>query len=115
MVGAVVTGAAKRKGDNAERELAGILADQLGFPVRRMLGAGRLDDVGDLDGIPDTVVQVANWADVTSAIRIKPREVEHQRRNAGAVHAVTFVRLRGGEWRAVLTVEQMATWMREAL
>lgn len=110
-----MTGAAKRKGDTAERELAGILADALGFPVRRKLGAGRADDVGDLDGIPDTVVQVANWADVTSAIRIKPREVEDQRANANAVHAVTFVRLRGGEWRAVLTVEQMCCWMREAL
>ena len=35
--------------------------------------------------------------------------------NAGATFAVTLVRLRGGVWRAVLTPEQLATWMREAI
>ena len=109
-----MTGAAKRKGDAAERELAGILADLTGFPVRRKLGAGRLDDEGDLQGIPETVVQVANWADALRAIREKPLGAEQQRINAGATFAVTAVRLRGGTWRMVMTPEQWCTLIREA-
>lgn len=110
-----MTSPRKAKGDRAELEIAGILRDELGYPVRRMLGAGRLDDVGDLVGIPDTTIQVADWADALRAIREKPLAVEAQRFNAGTTHAVTFVRLRGGLWRAVLTPEQWADTMREAL
>lgn len=110
-----MTSPQKRKGDAAELEIARILHDLTGWPVRRKLGAGRTDDEGDLEGIPDTVVQVANWADVTRAIRQKPVEAEQQRANAGATFAVTLIRLRGGMWRAVLTPEQLATWMREAI
>jgi len=105
----------KVKGDRAELEVARLLHDLTGWPVRRKLGAGRTDDEGDLEGIPDTVVQVANWADVNRAIRQKPLEAEQQRANAGATFAVTLIRLRGGMWRAVLTPEQLATWMREAI
>lgn len=110
-----MTGSAKRKGDAAEREIATELHLLTGWPIRRRLGAGRQDDEGDLDGIPDTVAQVANWADALRAVRTKPIEAEQQRRNAGATHAVTLVRLRGGTWRAVLTIEQLATLLREAV
>ena len=110
-----MTGAAKRKGDSAEREAATLLHNLTGYPVRRKLGAGRMDDEGDLEGIPDTVVQVANWADISRAVRVKPVEAETQRTNAGATFACTLIRLRGGEWRAVLTLDQIATWMRESL
>jgi len=110
-----MTSPSKVKGDSAEREIAKLLADLTGWPVRRKLGAGRTDDEGDLEGIPDTVVQVANWADLSRAVRQKPVEAEQQRLNAGATHVVTLVRLRGGDWRAVCTIEQMTTWMREAL
>ena len=44
-----MTAPAKAKGDRAEREAAAILADELGAPVRRKLGAGRRDDQGDLE------------------------------------------------------------------
>lgn len=115
VAGGGVTGAAKRKGDSAEREAAAKLHDLTGWPVRRQLGAGRADDVGDLDGVPDTVVQVANWADISRVVRVKPLEAEAQRINAGATHAVTLVRLRGGEWRAVMTLEQVCTLLREAV
>jgi len=110
-----VTSPSKAKGDSAEREIAKLLADLTGWPVRRKLGAGRTDDEGDLEGIPDTVVQVANRADLSRAVRQKPVEAEQQRLNAGATHVVTLVRLHGGDWRAVCTIEQMTTWMREAL
>jgi hypothetical protein len=60
------------------------------------------------------VVQVANWAAVASAVRVKPVEAEQQRINAGATFAATMIRLRGGEWRVVLTVPQFCTLLREA-
>ena len=96
----------KRKGDSAEREAAEILTDLLGTPCRRKLGAGRQDDTGDLDGVPDHVIQIANWADTAAAARIKPQGAEQQRINANATHAATLVRFRGGTWRVVLTLEQ---------
>lgn len=108
---------AKRKGDSAEREAADLLTDLLGVPVRRKLGAGRTDDEGDLDGVPDTVIQVASWADVSRACREKPLGAERQRINAAATFAATLVRFRGvrdpsHRWRAVLTPQQMAEYIR---
>jgi hypothetical protein len=104
----------KVKGDRAELEAARILHDLTGWPVRRKLGAGRTDDEGDLEGVPMTVIQVANWADTNRAMRVKPDEAEQQRINAGATFAATLIRLRGGTWRAVLTPEQLCTLLREA-
>jgi hypothetical protein len=106
-----VTSPQGRKGNRAETEAATLLTDLTGYPVRRKLGAGRTDDVGDLDGIPDHVVQVCDWRDVARAIRVKPIEAETQRGNAAAGYAVTFVRLRGGVWRAVLTPEQFVSYL----
>ena len=83
--------------------------------MRRKLGAGRLDDTGDLDGIPDTVVQVANWNNALRAVREKPEGAETQRLNAGADYAATAVRLVGGVWRFVLTPEQFATYVRNTI
>lgn len=105
----------KRKGDQAEREVAALLNQLLGVPARRKLGAGRQDDQGDIDGVPDTVIQVANrQARFYETVREKPLEAEMQRERAGATHAASFLRLRGGEWRVVLTPEQWATLWREA-
>jgi hypothetical protein len=105
----------KRKGDAAEREVAELLNLLLGVPARRKLGAGRLDDIGDIDGVPLTVIQVANKpSDTLRAIREKPLEAERQRKRAGEPFCATFVRLKGGEYRVVLTPEQFATWWREA-
>lgn len=110
-----MTNGSKSKGDRAELEIASLLADLTGHPVRRKLGAGRLDDTGDLDGIPDTVVQVANWAQVAAMVSQKPLGAEVQRVNAGAGYAVTFVRIRGGIWRAVLTPEQWVAYHQATL
>lgn len=107
----------KRKGDSAEREAAALLHDLLGVPARRKLGAGRQDDQGDIDGVPDTVIQVCSRTSDVVAVGVvrKPDDAEQQRRNAGATHAATFVRVRGGTWRVVLTPEQWATLWREAV
>ena len=104
---------AKAKGDRAELEIARTLEDLLGYRIRRKLGAGRTDDTGDLDGIPDTVVQVAAWSDALRAIREKPTAADQQALNAGVTFAATAVRLRGGLWRIALTPEQYATYVRE--
>ena len=112
---------AKRKGDRAELEVQGLLRELLGVPARRALGAGRKDDVGDITGVPDTVIQIVDSADKTRAIREKPLEAERQRMHAECLtseyrpyFAATFVRLRGGDYRVVLTPEQWALYWREA-
>ena len=102
----------KNKGDRAEREAAELLSKATGYEVRRQLGAGRTNsaggDVGDLDGIPDTIVQVADWTDKSAACLEKPREAEMQRWNAKAKYAASMIRWRGGQWRMVMTVDQFA-------
>lgn len=105
----------KRKGDRAELEVQGILRDELGVSARRALGAGRKDDAGDITGVPDTAISVKNWKDISAAVRTAPVEVEVQRENAGAFHAATFIRLRGGDYRVVLTVDQWCRLWREAM
>jgi hypothetical protein len=105
----------KAKGDRAELEVQGLLRDLLGVPARRALGAGRLDDMGDIDGVPETCISVTNRKDVAAAVRSKPVEAEMQRRRRGCTFVATFVRLRGGEYRVVLTVDQWATLWREAM
>ncbi len=55
--------------------------------------AGRLDDVGDLDGLPGTAIQVCAWADALRAVREKPLDAERQSARAcGATFAATMVR-----------------------
>lgn len=110
-----MTNPAKRKGDRAELELQRLIFDLLGWRARRKLGAGRKDDTGDIDGVPNTVIQCANWRDIVTAIRVKPRECELQQERDGALFGATFLRLRGGEWRVVLTPEQWAVYARESL
>lgn len=104
----------KDRGDRAEREVEALIRDLTGWPARRKLGAGRTDDMGDIDGIPETVVQVADWKDVLAAIREKvPARVVQQER-AGATFGATFLRRRGGDWIVVLSPVQWATYAREA-
>ena len=100
--------AQKGRGDRAEREAAELLSLLLGLPIRRKLGAGRLDDQGDLDGLSGFALQVADWQDGARAAREKPAAAERQRHHAAAPHAATLVRFRGGLWRVVLTPEQWA-------
>lgn len=130
-----MTNSSKAKGDRAELEVQQILRDLLGVPARRALGAGRLDDVGDIDGVPFTVIQVANWRDVAAAVREKPLEAERQRKRPvarvdgglplGAAFAATWLRIKSSttpvtetaypNWRVVLTAEQYATYWLEAM
>ena len=100
---------AKRKGDDAEREAAALLSQLTGYRVERKLGAGRREDQGDLAGLPDTVMQVANRpSDTLRCVREKPIAAEQQRVHAHADFAGSMIRLRGGLWRVVMTPEQFA-------
>jgi hypothetical protein len=110
-----MTNPQKNKGDSAEREIAALINSLTGWNVRRKLGAGRADDTGDLDGIPDTTAQVKHFKDVTRGIREGVDGLERQRLNAGTTHAVAFIRRPGGRWIAVMTLEQWTTLAREAL
>lgn len=104
----------KRKGDKAELELARILADLTGMPVRRKLGAGRADDTGDLTGLPGVTIEAKNYRDIATAIRDGLDDLDREQANSGDPFGVCFVRRPGGRWIAVMTPEQWATWWREA-
>ena len=112
-----MTGKAKNKGDRAERDAAEYLSERLPWKARRKLGAGRLDDQGDieLEGCSDCVIQVADWADKSKACLVKPREVERQKWAAKAKYAVSMIRWRGGHWRMVMTVDQFAKLLTDAI
>ena len=109
-----MTNSAKNKGDKAEREVQALLRTHLGVEARRKLGAGRADDMGDIDGVPDTVIQVADWTDLARAVREKVPACEVQQARAGATHGATFLRRRGGEYVVVLSVPQWCALWREA-
>ena len=110
-----MTHPSKRKGDSAELEVQGMLREQLGVPARRALGAGRKDDKGDIDGIPDTAIQVTNRKDLSSAVTEKLPELEQQMENADATFGALFCRRRGGKWIVVMTPEMWCAMMREVL
>lgn len=105
----------KRKGDAAELEVAALLRDHLGVHARRAFGAGRGLDESDIVGVPYTAIQVVNSKHVADAVRNKPLEAEQQRINSRSQFAATFVRLRGGDYRVVLTPEQWFAMYRECL
>lgn len=102
------------KGNNAEREAALLLAQLTGWPVRRRLQEGRADDTGDLEGVPDTTLQVKNYIDTLRAIREGLPELRAQQQRAGTLFGALLVRRRGGRWVAVLELDQLAVLLREA-
>ncbi len=104
----------KAKGDRAEREVAALIAALTGFPARRKLGAGRADDIGDIDGVPDTVIQVADYTDLARGLRVKVPACVVQQERDRATFGATFLRRRGGSFVVVLTPEQWATYARES-
>jgi Holliday junction resolvase len=109
-----VANSSKRKGDRAEREACALLSDLTGYNIRRALGAGRKEDVGDVFGLPNMVLQIADWTEALRAFREKPLEAERQRLNAGVDFAATLVRMKGGVWRSSQTLEQLVAMWRES-
>jgi hypothetical protein len=108
-----MTTAEKRKGDRAEREAASVLSDLLGIEVRRLLGAGRADDIGDL-ALPAVAIQVADWSNWPAAMRTKPLDAATQAERSGLLCGAAMVRLRTGRWLVVMEAREFATLYREA-
>lgn len=101
-----------RKGANAERDIADWLSGQLDLDIKRMLGAGRKEDVGDLHGLPGFTVQVAARVNLGDTLRNKPIACELQQQHGDTPYGVTLMKLpprpggKPAEWRAVMTMEQ---------
>lgn len=91
-----------------------MLSDLLGYRVRRKLGAGRTDDEGDLDGLPDCVVEVKAYNSVAAGITAALADLETERRNAGATFAAAFVKRPRTGYCVVMNPEHFATLYREA-
>ena len=104
----------KRKGDKAELEAARLLADLTGHPVRRKLGAGRSDDTGDLDGMPDTTIEVKNYRNIAEGVNAGLADIGAEQANAGTTFGAVMVRRPGGRWFVAMTPEQFCTFHREA-
>lgn len=105
----------KRKGDSAEREIATRLATVFRLPIRRKLGAGRKDDTGDIDGLPDWTLQVKNRKDIARTIREGLPQLQQQQKNNNTPHAAMLCRQHGGTWIVIQTLDQWtaiveATW-----
>jgi hypothetical protein len=79
--------ASKNKGDQAEREAAMVLnalaADLMAGAARRKLGAGRRDDIGDLDAFVDVTIQVKAYADPVRALREAVNGAKEQANRSG--------------------------------
>jgi predicted phosphoribosyltransferase len=109
-----VTSSPGRKGNSAELEIAKILAAELDVRVRRKLGAGRLDDEGDLEGLTSTTVEVKAYSDTLRAIREALADLEREQDNARTDFAVAFIKRPRSGWIAVSTVPQWCALWREA-
>lgn len=103
----------KAKGDRAEREAVKLLVGQLPEHVlpqsKRILGAGREEDVGDLFVFPDVAVQVKNFkaSNLGSAILSAASGAEVQAANGGLPYALGLVKIPGAregtvKWMAVV-------------
>jgi hypothetical protein len=103
----------RRKGIKAELEVATMLSDELGVKVTRRYNLGTHDDIGDIL-LDNTTIQVANYADLSRAVREKLPELERQQANAGADFGALFCRRRGGEYVVVMTPAQFFGLWREA-
>jgi Holliday junction resolvase len=106
----------KRKGDAAERNVAAWLAAHGFSYAERAYGAGRPDDVGDIDGIPGVVVEVKNHKTITIPAWLHELDVEMF--NANARHGAVIAKRRGstdvGDWYALMPVEGWARLLVEA-
>lgn len=100
------------KGKRAEREVVALL-DYLGFRVRRRL-IGRTDDAGDIEGLPNCVVQVKSYVNMARAVTEALFDMQAQRHNAGVDYAAGFIRRPGGSYFVVMQPETFIALLREA-
>lgn len=85
--GVPVTSASARKGARWERELVEFLRSA-GFDVERAYGAGRPEDVGDIDGIPGVVIEAKSCRRFELSVWCGEAEREAANRGDGSVGVV---------------------------
>jgi Holliday junction resolvase len=92
----------KRKGNAAERAVVEYFKAH-GYPQARRTQAGTRHDIGDIDGIPDTAIEVKNHARLALAEWLTQLEAEIEAK--GVSNGVVIVKRRGktdpGQWYAV--------------
>jgi Holliday junction resolvase len=104
------------KGPVREREVAAMFNEEGFTKARRALGAGRLDDVGDIDGVPLLCLQVAGRkTGVSTVLDQKLPATEIQRKNRGVPFAALFLRMDRKPWIVVLTPKMFFTLFKYAL
>jgi Holliday junction resolvase len=111
-----MTTASKRKGSQFERDVVKWLRT-VGFPsAERAYGAGRHDDVGDIDGIDNVVIECKN----EKSFRIPQylRELEDEMAHAKAETGVVLMKKRGSsnisESYAVMPAELWVNLLKQA-
>jgi Holliday junction resolvase len=104
------------KGPLREREVATMFQEAGWTKARRALGAGRKDDVGDIDGVPNLCIQVAGRkTGLAAVIKEKLPASELQRRNRGVPFTSLFIRMDRNPWLVFLSPSQFFTLFRYAL
>jgi len=105
-----MTSAAARKGSQFERDVAEYMRGH-GLPnVERAYGAGRPDDVGDLDGLPAWCFELKNqkthdWAGWVDELR-------REQANARAQYGVVIAKRRGQPVRRAYVVMELEQLVR---
>lgn len=101
----------KAKGDRREREAVAFLVENFSQHcrpnARRKLGAGRHDDMGDLDVFDDVAIQVRTRAVISTAIRTAASDAAIQAMRSGARWHFGMVPIpysRNVKWLAASTV-----------
>lgn len=105
----------KLRGDRAERAVRDYLRAN-GFPHCERTRAGYTRDAGDLHPAPGLTVQVADRAQYAWPEWL--RQLDEQRDEAKADHAVLVVKRRGlgdpGQWLAVMPLAAITRLLRDA-
>lgn len=105
----------KRKGDDGELEVQALFRTAGFTRARRALGAGRKDDVGDIDGLRDLCLQVTRAQNGTARIWQKLPQLESQRSNRRTRFGALFIRYDRKPWIVILTPAQFIRLYRYAL
>ena len=111
-----MTTPSKRKGSQFERDVVKWLIT-MGYPcAERAYGAGRHDDVGDIDGIDGVVIECKN--EIRINIPGYLQELEDEMINADAETGVVLIKKRGtsniSESYAVMPAELWVNLLKQA-
>lgn len=108
-----MTRAAMERGKRAEQAVCRLIEEHTGWKVRRRL-SGRVDDVGDLEGVPETCVQIKSYQNIALGMAEGLKELPAQTAAAGATYGVLFLKRRGPNWAVVMSPETFFALLREA-